>query len=572
MLKGIGVSKGYGIGKAFIVTDTVPSFQPDGHSEPAEEAERFSAALRCFTEKNTALAQKLSDTVGKSEGDILLGHIMMMQDPYLCAEIEKAIIAGKCAEEALSNACDSFIAMLCAVEDEFTRQRADDIKDIKSEMLRILTGEQAPDLSQLEKGSVLIVEELTPSMTARIDRSNIAGLVAELGAQTSHAAILAEAMGIPAVLGVPGATERIKQGEAIIVDGFHGNILLHPSEQDIAAYTEKQREHLTEQKFLSRFAHLPTETADGKTVALCGNIGSADEAEIVEWYGGEGIGLFRTEFLFMDRSTAPDEKEQFEAYKKALLSMNGKQVIIRTLDIGGDKVIPYLPFEKEENPFLGFRAIRYCLAQNELFLTQLRALVRASDYGKLAILLPFITEIEEYRKVKALIAEIMRDFDQQGIPYDRQLQLGVMIETPAAAICANLLAKEADFFSIGSNDLIGYTLAADRGNAKVNYLYSPFSPAVLRLIRHVCSEAEKSGISVGICGEAAADPMMIPLLLSFGIDKFSVAPTLIWETRREIAGLTKEEADKLTAKILTLETESEVKSALTQWRTQRSKR
>ena len=562
MLNGIGVSKGYGIGRVVIATEAEIHFIPKDNCDPALEHKRFSNALNTFIEKNTALAQNVTETIGEKEGEIILGHIMMMKDPYMCSEIEKNIEAGNCAEAALADVCDSFIAMFSSVDDEFTKQRVVDIKDIKTEILGILTGVETVDLSRLEKGTVLVAKELTPSMTACINKENVVGLITEIGSKTSHAAILARAMEIPAVLSVPSATETLKKDDLVIVNGITGEIISNPTDQEIAVYMRKRLDYIAERETLSRFVGLPTKTADGIKVDLFGNIGTPEDAERVAEHDGEGIGLFRTEFLFMDRNSAPGENEQFEAYKKALLMMKGNQVIIRTLDIGGDKDIPYMGLEKEENPFLGFRAVRYCLKHSELFLSQLRALVRASSYGNLAIMIPLITGIEEYRKVKEIITGIMREFDKQEIPYDKNLKIGVMVETPAAAVCADILAKEVDFFSIGTNDLIGYTLAVDRGNANVEYLYSAFSPAVLRLIRNIITEAKKTGIPVGMCGEAAADPMMIPLLISFGLNEFSVTPTSILATRREIARWTKVEADKVAEQIMSLDTEQKVASVL----------
>lgn len=480
----------------------------------------------------------------------------------MCSEIEKNIDAGNCAEAAVEAVCDTFIMMFSSVEDELTRQRATDIKDIKSEILCLLTGTETVDLSRLEKGTVLICKELTPSMTARINKENVVGFITEIGSKTSHAAILARAMEIPAVLSVEGATEKMKNGELVIVNGITGEVTVNPSTEETAFYMQKRLDYIAEREALSRFAGLPTVTADGVKVHLFGNIGTPEDAERVCENDGEGVGLFRTEFLFMDRETAPNENEQFEAYKKALLVMKDKQVIIRTLDIGGDKDIPYMGLEKEENPFLGFRAIRYCLKHRDFFVSQLRALVRASHYGNLAIMLPLITGVEELREVKSMLREIMAEFDRTDVPYDKELQVGVMIETPAAALIADILAAEADFFSIGTNDLTGYTLAVDRGNANVEYLYSTYSPAVLRAIRQVITAAKSAGIPVGMCGEAAADPLLIPLLLAFGLDEFSVTPTSILSTRRAISGWTKEAAEALAEKVMSLDTEQHVVSEL----------
>ena len=558
MLKGIGVSEGYGIGRAAAAVMPEIKYVPKTDCDSKSERLRFENALKIFTDNNNELAEQVSRTVGQKESEIILGHIMMMQDPYMRSEIEKSIDKGNCAEAALDSVCNTFIAMFSAVDDEITKQRAADIEDIRTEILSILTGVKRVDLSKLDKDTVIVARELTPSMTACINKENVVGIITETGSKTSHAAILARAMEIPAALSVENALEQIKHGDEVIVDGVTGTVIVSPSDKEKNVYISKRDEYIERRSRLREFVGRPTRTADGRRVELLGNIGTPQEAEKVISQDGEGIGLFRTEFLFMDRSAAPDENEQLEAYKKVLLTMKGKQVIIRTLDIGGDKDIPYLGLEKEENPFLGFRAIRYCLGHEEIFDTQLRALVRASSYGNLSVMIPLVTGIEEFRSVKKKVVEIMQEFDTSNIPYDKNLKLGVMIETPSAAIIADLLAKEADFFSIGTNDLTGYTLAVDRGNANVAYLYSVFSPAVLRTIKHVITEAKKANIPVGMCGEAAADPLLIPLLISFGLDEYSVSASSVLSTRREISRWTKEQADEIADKIMSLETENSI--------------
>lgn len=562
MLKGIGVSKGYGIGRVVIASQEEIHYQCKADSDPATEQKRFEEALNKFFAKNEELAKRVTDTIGAKEGEIIQGHIMMMKDPYMCSEIEKSIEEGNCAESALEAVCDSFIAMFSSAEDEFTRGRAVDIKDIKAEILRILTGTESTDLSGLEKGTVLVTKELTPSMTACIRKENVVGFITEIGSGTSHAAILARSMEIPAVLSLPNACTVLKAGEVAVVNGFTGEVIPNPDREMTAVYLQKRMDYIAKRQALSALIGKPTQTADGKTVQLFGNIGTPKDAEKICEYDGEGIGLFRTEFLFMDRTSAPNENEQFEAYKKVLLTMKDKPVVIRTLDIGGDKDIPYMNLEKEENPFLGFRAIRYCLNHKELFTTQLRALVRAGNYGNLSIMIPLVTDVDEFRGVKVMLRDIMKEFDRQGISYNKNLKVGVMIETPAAALTADILAKEADFFSIGTNDLTGYTVAADRGNANVAYLYSAFAPSMLRLIRNVISEAKKAGIPVGMCGEGAGDARLIPLLISFGLDEYSVTATSILSTRQEISRWTKAEADKIAEYIMTLDSERKIVSEL----------
>ena len=565
MYHGIGASKGYGIGRVVIYSEADLRYTPRSDCDAQTEKTRFNDALKHFFERNERLSERVRKTAGESAAEIILGHIMMMKDPYMCSEIEKQIDAGQCAEAAVEAVCDLFIAMFSAVDDEMTKQRAADVKDIKSEMLALLLGVHTVDLSDLPGGTVLVAKELTPSMTACINKENVVGFITEIGSKTSHAAILARAMEIPAVLSVENATERLKDNSLVIVDGIRGEVLIDPEQETVAEYIQRRMDFEKERAALEKYMGLEPLPKDGEKVQLFAYIGSPEDASQVIAYDGEGVGLFRTEFLFMDRSTMPDENEQFEAYKKALLIMKNKTVIIRTLDIGGDKEIPYLGLKKEENPFLGFRAVRYCLKNSEMFKTQLRALLRASAYGDLQIMIPLVTGVDELRQVKALIREIQAELDEKVIAYNKDIKVGVMIETPSAAILADVLAKEADFFSIGTNDLTGYTMAVDRGNADVAYLYSAFSPAVLRMLRHIISEGKKAGIPVGMCGEAAADPLLIPLLISFGLDEYSVNPTSLLSTRREISRWSKQEADKIAESVMALETEKQIVSELNRY-------
>ena len=562
MYKGIGASKGYGIGRAVIYKEADLKYEKKSGCDPKEQKERLEKALETFFSRNEALHKKAAKTAGDAAAEIIMGHIMMMKDPYMCSEIEKLIDSGKCAEEGVETVCDTFIAMFSSVDDEMTRQRASDVRDIKKEMLSILLGIQTVDLSNLPKDTVLVAEELTPSMTACIDKSNVVGFVTEVGSKTSHAAILARAMEIPAVLSLKNACEVIKSDQLTVVDGVKGEVITEPSNDVTAEYIRLRVDFDKEKAALKKFAGKETVTADGQKVMLFANIGTPDDALKVSEYDGEGIGLFRTEFLFMDRTSAPDEQEQFEAYKKALTVMKGKTVVIRTLDVGGDKDIPYMNLEKEENPFLGFRAVRYCLKNSEFYKTQLRALLRAGVYGDLWIMVPLVTGVDELRAVKALLSQAKSELESEGVSYKKDIKVGVMIETPAAALTADIFAKEADFFSIGTNDLTGYTMAADRGNANVAYLYSPFNPSVLRSIKYIISEAKKAGITVGMCGEGAADPMLIPLLISFGLDEYSVTPTSVLATRREISKWSKADADEIADRVMSLSTEREVVSEL----------
>ena len=552
MFKGIGVSAGIGIGRAYFVEQPDSDYSGVRFAGAEVEKARLAAAAVCFEEQTRALAER----AGEGRGEILLGQIDMLEDPCLMEEIHVLIDGGLCAEKALDQVCTGYIEVFSAMEDELMRQRAADVADMKERMLRILLGREETDLSQLPADAVLVARELTPSMTVGL--GHIAGIVTELGGNTSHAAILARAMEIPAVVGVSNVTELVRSGERLIVDGGAGVVIPDPARERLEQYRIKQSRDRQQRDLLRRYAALPTRTSDGHTVSLFGNIGTADQAEQVVQQGGEGVGLFRTEFLFLERERIPDEEEQFESYRRAVELLENRPLIIRTLDVGGDKDIPCLALEKEENPFLGLRGIRWCLSREDVFLPQLRAVLRASAYGQIKLMLPMVTTVEEVRATRKLIARAARELEEKGIPYGRELSVGVMIETPAAAAIADLLAQEADFFSIGTNDLTQYVMAADRGNGKVAGLGEPLQPAVLRTIRSVIRAAQDAGIPVGMCGEAAADPRMIPLLLAFGLDEFSVAPGSILATRKTIAGWSMAEAEKLAQRVMACATEQEV--------------
>ncbi len=555
---GIGASDGIGIGKVFIIGEQSLEYENAENCNPEEETKKYKNALNVFCENTEKSAEKLKDSAGEKEAEILLGHISMLRDPYLNGEIEKLIQDGKCAESALSEILDIFYETFSGAEDELTRQRAADVRDIKSGMLSILLGKSEASLSTLPANSVIVAEDLTPSVTAGLDKNNTVGIITETGGRTSHCAILARAMGIPAVLSVEGITDKVSDGQEIIVDGTQGTVIVAPSEAELSQYRKKQEEYIKTKNELLKFKGKETVTEDNRKLELFCNIGTPDEAVTANDCDGEGIGLFRTEFLFMDRESAPDEEEQFEAYKKAALIMKNKPVIIRTLDVGGDKNIPYLNLKKEENPFLGFRAIRYCLKNTDLFKTQLRAILRASIFGDIRIMLPLVTSVSEICKVKDLVREIGAELKKNGVPFNEKIKLGVMIETPAASLIADLLAKEADFFSIGTNDLTGYTLSADRGNSDVAYMCKTLHPAVLRSIKNTIECANRAGIPVGMCGEAAADKRLIPLLISFGLQEFSVSPSEVLSVRKEIAQWSKPLADEIANDVMSMNTAEEI--------------
>lgn len=564
MLKGIGVSKGYGIGKTIIIQEKSLEFTPKTDCNPEVELNRYHEAVDTFCKNTTAMAEKIKVSIGEKEAEILNGHILMIKDPYMNSEIEKLINNGQCAESSLTAICNMFAMVFSSSDDELTKQRATDVNDIKDGILSILLGIKEIDISCVPSNTVLVAKDLTPSMTACINKENIVGIVTEIGGKTSHSAILARAMEIPAVLSVPNVASILHDDDLVIVDGNDGTIIQNPTSEQVDDYTKKRVDFIEERKALSKYIGKETITQDGIKVELVGNIGNPENANSVVEFDGEGIGLFRTEFLFMDRNSAPTEEEQFDAYKKVALIMKGKPVIIRTLDIGGDKDIPYLNMKKEDNPFLGFRAIRYCLQNKELYRLQLKALVRASAFGDIRIMIPLVTCIDELRQVKTMIKGIMAELDVENISYNKDLKVGVMIETPSACLIADILAKESDFFSIGTNDLTQYTMAVDRGNPDVAYLYSAYNPAVIRSIKHIIDCAKAENIPVGMCGETASDSLMIPILLSFGLDEFSVSPTSILATRKEISKWTKEKADNITQLVMQQTTEKDILEILKQ--------
>lgn len=562
MKKGIAGSAGYGVGKVVIISDAKPEYENRTITDTDAEIKRYDDAVAAFTEKTHAMAEAMKESVGEHNAEILEGHILLLTDPGMDEITKGAIMSGTCAEAAFESTCDMFAGMFQMADDELTRQRATDIGDIKVRMLKILTGTPDVNISEVPAGTILVAEDLTPSMTAGIVKENVAGIITAVGGKTSHSAILARALEIPAVLSVDGIVDKVSDGMTAVVDGCDGICILDPSQEEIEKYQAKREKYLSDKALLEVYRGKDTVTADGVKVHLYGNIGNPEDAKQVAACDGEGVGLFRTEFLFMGASELPSEEEQFQAYKAAAETMEGREVIIRTLDVGGDKDIPYLGLEKEDNPFLGFRAVRYCLQNKDSYRVQLRALLRASAFGDIKIMIPLVTCVDEIRSVKALVKELMAELDAENIAYNKDIQVGAMIETPAASLIADLLAKEADFFSIGTNDLTQYTMAVDRGNAKVAYLYSSYNPAVLRSMKNIIEAANAAGIMVGMCGEAAADPLLIPLLISFGLGEFSVSATSVLATRGTIAKWSKAEADELAAKALSLATETEVAELL----------
>ena len=562
MLKGTSASSGIGIGRAVKVEEKELAVVRQAVADPEAEVQRFKGALEQTIEATKKLAEDLALRVGEKEAEIMEGHMMLLGDPMLIGEIEGAIRGqGINSEYAVETTCNTYADMFAAMGDELFQQRATDMRDIKTRMQQILLGVQSVDISSLPEGSIIVAADLTPSMTAGIDPKRVAGIVTELGGKTSHSAILARALEIPAVVAVTGVMEQVKDGDQIALDGGEGEVCVNPDPAVQKEYEEKRVRFLEEKQELERYIGKPSVTKDGVRVEIVANIGRPEDVEKVLQYDGEGIGLFRTEFLFMDRESMPTEEEQFEAYKQVAAAMAGKPVIIRTLDIGGDKEIPYMGLEKDENPFLGYRAIRFCLDRREdIYKPQLRALLRASAFGNIRIMIPLVTCIEEYRQARALVEEIKAELDEKGIPYKKDIQVGIMVETAAASLIADIFAREADFFSIGTNDLTQYTMSVDRGNKKVSYLYSTFNPAVLRSIRHIIACGRKEGIMVGMCGEAASDPLMIPLLLSFGLNEFSMSASAMLRARKMVMGYSTEELAAVADKAMSFDTAAEIEA------------
>jgi len=562
MFKGTNASAGIGIGKAAVIREVEMVIRPDKVASVEAEVSRFRGALADTVAQTKALADDLATKVGEKEAEIMNGHLMLLADPMLTGEIEEAIKRDSvCSEYAIETTCNTYADVFAAMDDELMQQRATDMRDIKTRMQQVLQGIKPVDIASLPEGSIIVAKDLTPSMTAGINPANVTGIVTELGGKTSHSAILARALEIPAVVAVSNVMEKVGEGDSIVLDGGEGIVIVNPTDAEMADYTAKRDKFLQEKKDLERFKGVPTVTKDGVHIELVANIGKPEDLDKVLEYDGEGVGLFRTEFLFMDRTSMPTEEEQFEAYKKVAEGLAGKPVIIRTLDIGGDKEIPYMGLVKDENPFLGYRAIRLCLDRKEdIYRPQLRALLRASAFGGIKIMIPMITCIDEIREAKALIEEIKNELDRKDIAYNKDIQVGIMVETAAASLMADVFAKEVDFFSIGTNDLTQYTMSVDRGNEKISYLYSTFNPAVLRSIRNVIKCGREAGIMVGMCGEAASDPLMIPLLLAFGLNEFSMSASAILRSRKMITGYSSKELQAVAEKAMSFVTAKEVEA------------
>ena len=562
MYKGVNASEGIGIGNVMVAVEPDLSFEPHEVADAAAEKQRYADALAVFCEKTQAQADHMKETVGEAEAEIMSGHIMLAQDPGMTDSINQAIDGGTCAEQALVDTSTMFENMFLAMDDEMFRLRAADIADIRTGILAELLGKEVVDLSVLPEDTIVVVHDLTPSMTATIDKPHVAGIVTETGGRTSHSAIIARALEIPAVLSVANSCSALRNGMRAIVDGTEGVVIADPEADVLEKYTKAAADFAAEKAALESFRGQKTVTADGIEKILACNIGSPDDVANALDHDCEAIGLFRSEFLFMDSAELPSEDEQFEAYRKVATALKSAPVIIRTLDVGGDKEIPYLHMQKEENPFMGFRAVRYCLANPDQYKVQLRALLRASAFGDVKIMIPLVTCVEEVKAVKELVEECKHELADEGRKFDENIQVGIMVETPAASLIADKLAEVADFFSIGTNDLIGYTMCADRGNDTISNLYQVYYPSVLRSLKNIIESGSKAGIMVGMCGEAAADPLLEPLLVSWGLEEFSMSAPSILRARKTISQWSKAECDALAEKVLALDTAAEVKAAL----------
>ena len=554
MLRGIGTSKGIGIGKALIIHKCKNAVSRVKIKDTEAEVDKFNEAVE-------KLSQKLN---GDDKNALVLkNQEYLIRDPEFTSGVISAITNDKLnAEAAVEDTCEMLKNIFLSFNNDTMTQRVADIEDMKQRLIAIMQGQKHIDLTKLSDNTVIIADEIHPSMTANMDTEHIAGIISEKGGDTSHASILARALEIPAVLSVKDICSKIAEGEEVIVDGAYGEVFVNPTPITLKIYNKKKKAYDERVKELKKYIDKQTVTRDGRKVMLAANIGNADEAAKAVKAGAEGVGLFRTEFLFMNKQALPTEEEQYNEYKKAAVVLDGRQLTIRTLDIGGDKDIPYMGLTKELNPFLGYRAIRFCLDRVDIFTTQLRAVLRASAYGNIRIMIPMITSVTEVQAVKKIINGICRDLDKKDIKYDKDIKIGVMIETPAAAIMADVLAHEVDFFSIGTNDLTQYTLAVDRGNENVAYLYSALNPAVIRSIKHIIECAHNAGIEAGMCGEAAADERMIPLLLNFGLDEFSVTVSRVLETRKEIASWSSKEVKEITENVMNYSEEKEVSNYL----------
>ncbi|WDC83507.1 phosphoenolpyruvate--protein phosphotransferase [Caloramator sp. mosi_1] len=563
MLKGIAASSGVAIGKALVIVDKEVEIERRTIENVEAETTKLQNAVATAKEQLEKIKDIAREKIGEDKAQVFEAHLMMLEDPEFIGAVEAQIAAESiCAEYALKQTADMFISMFESMDNEYMRERAADIRDVSKRIINILMGIETASIAEIDRECIIVINDLTPSDTAQMDKEKVLGFATDIGGRTSHSAIMARSLEIPAVVGLSNVTSTVKTGDMLVLDGDEGVVIVNPDEETLEKYKEKQKKLIEYKKELSKLVNAESITVDGRKVELAANIGTPSNVEGALKNGAEGVGLFRTEFLYMDKDSLPTEEEQFEAYKAVLEGMGGRPVVIRTLDIGGDKKLPYLKIDEEMNPFLGYRAIRLCLDRKDIFKTQLRALFRASVYGNLKIMFPMISGIEELRQAKAVVEEVKNELKAEGIAYSNKVEIGIMIEIPSAAVISDMLAKEVDFFSIGTNDLIQYTVAVDRMNEKISYLYDPFHPAVLRLIKMVIDNAHKEGKWAGMCGEMAGDERIIPVLLGFGLDEFSMSASSILKARKLITSLSYEEAKKLADEVVMCATSEEIKSKI----------
>ncbi|MDR5602497.1 phosphoenolpyruvate--protein phosphotransferase [Staphylococcus coagulans] len=559
IIKGIAASDGVAIAKAYLLVEPDLSFSQETTDQPEQEIHKFNDALKNSKIELTKIRNNAEEQLGADKAAIFDAHLLVLDDPELINPIEEKIKNDKAsAPHALTEVSQNFITIFESMDNEYMKERAADIRDVSKRVLAHLLGVELPNPSIIDESVVIVGHDLTPSDTAQLNKQYVQGFVTNIGGRTSHSAIMSRSLEIPAVVGTKSITESVEQGDMVIIDGLTGDVIIDPTEDELKAYQHKRESFFADREALKQLRDEPSKTKDGQHVELAANIGTPNDLPGVKDNGAEGIGLYRTEFLYMGRDTMPSEDEQFEAYKKVLQEMNGKRVVVRTLDIGGDKELPYLNLPKEMNPFLGYRAIRLCLDQPEIFRPQLRALLRASTYGKLNIMFPMVATIKEFRDAKALLLEEKENLKQEGVEVSDDIELGIMVEIPSTAALADVFAKEVDFFSIGTNDLIQYTMAADRMSERVSYLYQPYNPSILRLVKQVIEASHKEGKWTGMCGEMAGDETAIPLLIGLGLDEFSMSATSILKARRQIKNLSQTEMTQLADRAINCATVDEV--------------
>ncbi|HCQ1977194.1 TPA: phosphoenolpyruvate--protein phosphotransferase [Staphylococcus aureus] len=560
LIKGIAASDGVAIAKAYLLVEPDLTFDKNEKVTDVEgEVAKFNSAIEASKVELTKIRNNAEVQLGADKAAIFDAHLLVLDDPELIQPIQDKIKNENAnAATALTDVTTQFVTIFESMDNEYMKERAADIRDVSKRVLSHILGVELPNPSMIDESVVIVGNDLTPSDTAQLNKEFVQGFATNIGGRTSHSAIMSRSLEIPAIVGTKSITQEVKQGDMIIVDGLNGDVIVNPTEDELIAYQDKRERYFADKKELQKLRDADTVTVDGVHAELAANIGTPNDLPGVIENGAQGIGLYRTEFLYMGRDQMPTEEEQFEAYKEVLEATGGKRVVVRTLDIGGDKELSYLNLPEEMNPFLGYRAIRLCLAQQDIFRPQLRALLRASVYGKLNIMFPMVATINEFREAKAILLEEKENLKNEGHDISDDIELGIMVEIPATAALADVFAKEVDFFSIGTNDLIQYTLAADRMSERVSYLYQPYNPSILRLVKQVIEASHKEGKWTGMCGEMAGDETAIPLLLGLGLDEFSMSATSILKARRQINGLSKNEMTELANRAVDCATQEEV--------------